>query len=70
MEREQIADILLLVIAVAACTGFYAWWYLGNPFAPGEAFKDEIVRQYGASRAWLYLLVFTLVCVVIWLVII
>jgi len=40
----------------------------GRSWSPGEDFKDEMVRQYGASKAWRYLFIAVLVLLTIYVV--
>ena len=42
------------------------WWYWYRPWSQGERAKDEMQRQYGGSRTWVYLFIVTIVLLTIW----
>ena len=65
MSERDIIIGLVIGIGVAIYAAIRAWAFWGAPFSPGEPAKDAMVRQYGPSRTWFYLILITLVGVVI-----
>lgn len=65
MSERDIVIGFVIGVGVVIYAAIRAWAFWGTPFSPGERAKDVMVRQYGPSRTWLYLILITLVCVVL-----
>lgn len=65
MSERDIVIGFVIGVGVVIYAAIRAWAFWGTPFSPGERAKDVMVRQYGPSRTWLYLILITLICVVL-----
>ncbi len=65
MTEKELVIGFVIGVGVVIYAAIRAWAFWGTPFSPGERAKDVMVRQYGPSRTWLYLILITLVCVVL-----
>jgi len=68
MEEPHIGTYILFGALFLLWALLELWWWFGRSWSPGEDFKDEMVRQYGASKAWRYLFIAVLVLLTIYVV--
>ncbi len=68
MDEPELGTYLVFGGAFLLWVAFELWYWFGRRWSPGEDFKDEIVRQYGAAKAWRYLFMFVMMLLVIWVV--